>query len=169
MPTTQLSVKLWHASARSAQLSSTLWMMTGLKTLSSKWPLAPAKPTVASFPMTWTQTMVMASHCVGFTLPGMMLLPGSFSGRCSSPMPQRGPLPEQAHVAGDLEAGDGERLASRRWRRRAASCPASAANLLGAVTNGAPGELGDLRGHAPGPFGWVLSPVPTAVPPSASS
>ena len=37
--------------------------------------------------------MVMASHCVGLTLPGMMLLPGSFSGRLSSPSPHRGPLP----------------------------------------------------------------------------
>jgi hypothetical protein len=39
--------------------------------------------------------MVMASHCVGLTLPGMMLLPGSFSGSCSSPRPQRGPLPRK--------------------------------------------------------------------------
>ena len=35
--------------------------------------------------------MVMASHCVGFTLPGMMDEPGSFSGMWSSPKPQRGP------------------------------------------------------------------------------
>ncbi len=55
--------------------------MTGLKTLSSKCPLAPAKPTATSLPITCTQTIVIASACVGFTLPGMMLLPGSFSGR----------------------------------------------------------------------------------------
>ena len=36
--------------------------------------------------------MVRASHCVGLTLPGMMLEPGSFSGRFSSFSPQRGPL-----------------------------------------------------------------------------
>ena len=41
----------------------------------------------------WQQTMVSASHCVGLTLPGMMLLPGSFSGSDSSPSPHRGPLP----------------------------------------------------------------------------
>ena len=35
--------------------------------------------------------MVMASHWVGFTLPGMMELPGSFSGMISSPIPHRGP------------------------------------------------------------------------------
>ncbi len=39
--------------------------------------------------------MVSASHCVGLTLPGMMLLPGSFSGSASSPSPHRGPLPSR--------------------------------------------------------------------------
>jgi hypothetical protein len=41
--------------------------------------------------MTWAATIVMASHCVGLTFPGIMLLPGSFSGKLSSPNPQRGP------------------------------------------------------------------------------
>jgi len=49
-PDTQLSRKLWDASASKATLSRTLWMMTGLNTLSSRWPLAPAKPTAASLP-----------------------------------------------------------------------------------------------------------------------
>ena len=45
-------------------------------------------------------TMVSASHWVGLTLPGMMLLPGSFSGSNSSPSPHRGPLPApHAHGA----------------------------------------------------------------------
>jgi hypothetical protein len=35
--------------------------------------------------------MVIASHCVGFTLPGMIEEPGSFSGRTISPRPERGP------------------------------------------------------------------------------
>ena len=43
--------------------------------------------------LTWAQTMVKASHCVGLTLPGMMLLPGSFSGSLSSPSPHLGPEP----------------------------------------------------------------------------
>ena len=33
----------------------------------------------------------MASDCVGFTLPGMIEEPGSFSGMVSSASPQRGP------------------------------------------------------------------------------
>ena len=56
-------------------------MIIGLKTLSSRWPCIPPAVTAASLPITWQHTMVMASHCVGFTLPGMMLLPGSFAGR----------------------------------------------------------------------------------------
>lgn len=55
-----------------------------------------ANPMAASLPKTWTQTMVRASHWVGLTFPGMMLLPGSFSGRFSSPSPQRGP--EASHL-----------------------------------------------------------------------
>ena len=39
--------------------------------------------------------MVIASACVGFTLPGMIELPGSFVGRLISPIPERGPLPSQ--------------------------------------------------------------------------
>ena len=38
-----------------------------------------------------TATMVIASHWVGFTLPGMIDEPGSFSGSTISPRPQRGP------------------------------------------------------------------------------
>jgi hypothetical protein len=33
-----------------------------------------------SLPNTWQHTMVIDSDCVGLTLPGMMELPGSFSG-----------------------------------------------------------------------------------------
>ena len=35
--------------------------------------------------------MVRASHCVGFTLPGMILEPGSLLGIKISPMPLLGP------------------------------------------------------------------------------
>ena len=55
-----------------------------------------------SLPITWAQSIVTASHWVGFTLPGMIELPGSFSGIVISPMPQRGPGGEPAHVVGDL-------------------------------------------------------------------
>jgi len=69
-------------------------MMRGLKTLSSKWPLEPPMVAATWLPMTWAQTIVMASHWVGFTFPGMMEEPGSFSGRSSSPSPDLGPDPK---------------------------------------------------------------------------
>ena len=40
-------------------------------------------------------TIVSASHCVGLTLPGMIELPGSFSGIRISPSPERGPEASQ--------------------------------------------------------------------------
>ena len=144
MPSMQLSTKLWHASASSAQLSRTLCTMTGLKTLSSRWPLAAAKPTAASLPMTCTQTIVIASHCVGLTLPGMMLLPGSFSGRCSSPSPHRGPLPSRRTSLAILKHATASVLIAP-LAATSASCPASAANLLGAVRERRARERGDLR------------------------
>ena len=55
-----------------------LWIITGLKTLSSKLPCEPAKPMAASLPITWTATMVIASHWVGLTLPGMIEEPARF-------------------------------------------------------------------------------------------
>jgi len=45
-------------------------------------------------PITCAQTIVIASHCVGFTLPGMIEEPGSFSGKLNSPKPDLGPEPK---------------------------------------------------------------------------
>jgi hypothetical protein len=41
-------------------------------------------------PYNLAQTIVNASHCVGFTFPGMIEEPGSFS-MINSPIPERGP------------------------------------------------------------------------------
>ena len=51
--------------------------------------------TATSLPITCAHTMVIASDCVGLTLPGMIELPGSFSGIKISPIPQRGPEASQ--------------------------------------------------------------------------
>ena len=109
MPTAQCSSKARAASASSWIDSSTLCTITGLKTLSSKLPCEPPKATAASLPKTCTQTIVMASDCVGLTLPGMIDEPGSFSGIVISPMPLRGPGGQPAHVVGDLHQRAGER------------------------------------------------------------
>ena len=46
---------------------------------------------VVWLPNTAQHTMVIASHWVGLTLPGMIEEPGSFSGISSSAKPARGP------------------------------------------------------------------------------
>ena len=45
--------------------------------------------------MTCAATIVSISHWVGLTLPGMIELPGSFSGMRISPSPERGPEASQ--------------------------------------------------------------------------
>src|ERR1700682_4836101 len=95
MPSEQCSRNDSEASASSRIERNTLWMMSGLKTLSSKLPEAPPMVTATSLPITCAHTMVRASHWVGLTFPGMILLPGSFSGMRSSPRPARGPEASQ--------------------------------------------------------------------------
>ena len=120
MPATQCSVKLAMPSASSRIDCSRLSIKIGLKTLSSSVPDAPATVMAVSLPNTRAQTMVSASHCVGLTLPGMIELPGSFSGNRSSPRPERGPEPSQrmslaifiSAAASVLSAPDASTIAS---------------------------------------------------------
>ena len=76
-------------------LSRILCAMTGIMTLSSRWPFAPAHVMVVSWPITCAQTIMSDSLITGFTFPGMMELPGCVAGNRISPMPHRGPLPSQ--------------------------------------------------------------------------
>ncbi len=71
--------------------SSRLRAITGICTLSSKLPLAPAQATAASLPTTCAHTIRVASGSTGLTLPGMMLDPGWRSGRWISASPVVGP------------------------------------------------------------------------------
>merc|ERR1719211_467312 len=87
----------------------TLATIIGLKTLSSKCPLLPPTVTATWLPITWAVTMVMASHWVGLTLPGMIEDPGSFSGKDSSPRPQRGPEPRK-RMSLDFHEGAGNNV-----------------------------------------------------------
>ena len=121
----------------------------------------------ASFPITCTAAMVTASHWVGFTLPGMMELPGSFSGMFSSPMPHRGPL-----ASNRMSLAIFMRLAARAfsapWANTRASLLVSAWNLLASGVKSTP-VMARSRPHTISsyPLG-ALRPVPTAVPPMAS-
>ena len=148
--------------------SRTHQAMTGLKTLSWKLPWDPAKPTVASLPKTFVATMVMASHWVGLTLPGMIELPGSFSGMMSSPMPLRGPEAYQrTSLAIFMRASARTRRAPETWTR--ASWAPRAAKRLSAWVNSMPVSSEIFLAHRAPKSGWALRPVPTAVPPMASS
>ena len=168
MPEAQCTSNERHASPMSRIDSSTACAITGLYTLSSKLPWLPANPTVASLPNTRVATIVSASHCVGFTLPGMIEEPGSFSGMVISPMPFRGPEASQrTSLAIFISA-----IASTRsdpLTATSASWAASAANVLSACRNGWPVNSEILAAASRPNSGCALRPVPTAVPPMASS
>src|SRR5215471_19069877 len=110
-------------------------MITGLYTLSSKLPCDPPKPTAAVAPCTCTQTIVIASHCVGFTLPGMMEEPGSFSGIDSSPNPHRGPEASQ-RMSLEIFMNEAARVSIAPWANTISSCAESAEHLLGCERKG---------------------------------
>eukprot|EP00550_Attheya_septentrionalis_P004951 CAMPEP_0198297058 /NCGR_PEP_ID=MMETSP1449-20131203/35217_1 /TAXON_ID=420275 /ORGANISM="Attheya septentrionalis, Strain CCMP2084" /LENGTH=167 /DNA_ID=CAMNT_0043997867 /DNA_START=123 /DNA_END=622 /DNA_ORIENTATION=+ len=137
MPTTQFSVNAAHASPIRRAEFKTLAVIIGLNTLSSKCPWAPPIVTATLFPMTWAQTMVIASHWVGFTFPGMMEEPGSFSGSAISPSPHRGPLPSNRMSLAILFKLVATTLSAPESSTKE-SCAASASNLEGAVTKGNP-------------------------------
>src|SRR6188472_4721624 len=114
------------------------------------------------------QTCVSASHCVGLTLPGMIDEPGSFSGSTSSPSPQRGPDASQ-RTSLAIFISDAASVLSAPCACTTPSQEASASNLLGAVTNFCPVYFASSAATITANFGCAFKPVPTAVPPSASS
>jgi hypothetical protein len=80
---------------------------------------------------TWQHTMVSASDWVGFTFPGMIEEPGSFSGRINSPRPDRGPEPSNLMSLAILNKPVATE-ASAPCANTMASWDASASNLFGA-------------------------------------
>src|SRR6266436_5552128 len=117
-----------------------------------------------SLPSTCTQTIVMASHWVGLTLPGIMDEPGSFAGKINSPKPQRGPEPNQrTSLAIFINAH--ARVFNAPLANTNASCAANAANLFGALTNGNLVNSAIFAAVFTANSGCVFKPVPTAVPP----
>ena len=155
-------------SASRRTLCRKLWAISGLKTFSSKLPDAPPMPMATSLPITWQQTMVSASHWVGLTLPGMIELPGSFSGMPISPRPERGPEASQRTSLAIFISATASVFS--------APCAATSAvvggqrgELVGGADEGQAAVCAASSGATRSPnSGWVLSPVPTAVPPMAS-
>ena len=118
-----------------------------------------------SLPMTWAATWQTTSGMTGLTLPGMIDEPFWSSGRVISPSPQRGPLPIHAmsvailvsETATTFSAPDSSTRASRR---------ALGLEGVGGRCDGAAQFGGQTLSHPAAKSGWVLSPVPTALPPS---
>ena len=125
-----------------------LLMMIGRMALSSKLPWLPAKATALSSPITWMQTITIASHWVGLTLPGMIDEPGSFSGSSSSPRPQRGPEASQRmSLAIFIKATASPRSAAMRGDHRVER--ALRGELVRRGHERVPGQLRDLGGDLP--------------------
>lgn len=106
----------------------------------------------------------MDSHWVGFTFPGMIEEPGSFSGKESSPRPQRGPDPRNLiSLAIFIRETASVFRAPERWT--SASLQARLSNLFSAVTKLYPVSFFKFSTTASAKPTYVFRPVPTAVPP----
>ncbi len=83
-------------------------------------------------------------------------------------MPQRGPDASQ-RTSLAIFISETASVLSAPLVSTIVSCAASASNLLGAVTNGSPVNSAIFFAARAANSGCVFRPVPTAVPPSASS
>ena len=125
-------------------------------------------PTAVSLPMTCTATMVTASHWVGLTLPGMMEEPGSLAGMRISPRPSRGPEANQ-RTSLAIFIISAARAFSAPWANTSSSRLVRAWNLFSAVRKRLPVRSDTSRATRRSKPAGAFRPVPTAVPPSASS
>src|SRR5262249_55471214 len=123
-------------------------------------------PTATSLAITCTAIMASASHWVGLTLPGMIDEPGSFAGIVNSANPARGPH-DIRRMSLAILYNDTAKVRSVPDSCTSASWAPCTVYLLGAVTNGRPVSLAISAAAASAKPGAELSPVPTAVPPSA--
>ena len=112
--------------------------------------------------------MVMASHWVGFTFPGMMEDPGSLAGIKISPIPERGPLASHLTSLAILNK-DPATVFRAPDNSTMQSCPPRASNLLTAVLKGKPVRVEISSATMEPNSSNELMPVPTAVPPIANS
>ena len=146
---------------------SSVSAISGSMTFSWKLPEAPAMPTAASLAETRVAAIATASGITGLTLPGMMLEPGCSAGSEISASPASGPefiqrrsfeilssATAQARSAPDSSTAVScdARPRNGRARRRSARPVRAASRAMARFANS----------------GCALTPVPTAVPPSAS-
>ena len=157
MPTTQCSRKLSQPSAMSRQLCRKLWMISGLKTLSSKLPLMPPMLMATSLPITCAASMVTRLGLRGVDLArhdraaGLVLGDGDLADAAARPRRQ------PAHVVGDLGERGRQRL-ERAVGVHQRVVAARASNLLGAVTKGRPVSSASSGRHAHRELGMRVEP-----------
>ena len=128
-------------------------------------------PTATSLAITCTATMVTASHWVGFTLPGMMELTRARFRECRSrPGRQRGPLASQRTSLAIFIRLRGQRL-ERAVREYQIVLGSQGVELVFRGHKVLAGQLGYLAAatSTAKPARRSSGPVPTAVPPRASS
>lgn len=129
IPITQFSLNDWQASDSKEIECSTFQIINGLNTFSSKWPLEPPMEQATLFPITCAQTIVIASHYVGLTFPGIIDEPGSFSGRSNSPSPDLGPEARNL-ISFDIFIRATASVFNDPENYTRSSCPASPSNLF---------------------------------------
>src|SRR5213082_661246 len=103
--------------------------------------------------------MVIASHWVGLTLPGMIDEPGSFAGRINSPRPQRGPDASK-RMSLAIFISEPPSVLRAPLAKTNSSLDDRAANLFGCERNGNPVNSA-IFAAIRGPKSWgALMPVP---------
>ena len=138
-------------SASRRALCRKLWAIIGLNTFSSKLPDAPPTVIATSLPNTWQHSMVSASHWVGLTLPGMIELPGSFSGMRDFAQARARAGRHPAHVVGDFHQRGGQRL-ERAVRRHQRIVAGQRGELVGRGLEAEAGARGQFGGDPGGEF-----------------
>ena len=99
--------------------------------------------------MTCAATMVSISAWVGLTLPGMIELPGSFSGSFNSPSPQRGPEPSSRMSLAILVSDTAMRVEhARQLDHRVVR--GHFGELVGRAGERQPGQIGHFLGEGVG-------------------
>ncbi len=112
---------------------------------------------------------IVISRITGFTLPGMIELPGCRDGRMISREARARAAGQQAKIVGDLGQADGDGV--QRAHQLDLGIPgADGLEPVHRLPEGNTGLLGDCAQlRAARNSGCVLMPVPMAVPPIASS
>ena len=140
--------------------------MSGTYTFSSKWPFMPPIVIAVSLPITWAPTWVTTSGMTGFTLPGMIELPGWSAGRMISASPARGPEPIRRRSLAILVSETATTLSAPDASTRPSRADLGL-ELVGGRRDVQAGLARASRARTRAAnSGCVLSPVPAAVPPS---